>query len=89
MIRFLAAITFLACLATILGCDAQELERIRAEAESNARIAQACTPQVGQRVIAEWVMQDEQQALSFTVLEYVGQKKGTFQYVMLREEIIP
>ena len=73
----------------LAGCDAQELERIRAEAEANKRIALACTPKVGERVIAEWIIRDEKQALSFTVQTYVGQSKGAFQYVMLREDVLP
>ena len=67
--------------ALLAGCDSSELDRLEAAAEHRDRIARACFPEEGQRI----VVVRENSAIHFTYIDIgPGRYSRTFPHVEVR-----
>jgi len=81
----LAACVFIAVIAMLAGCDDADRMRQIAQAEQNARVAEACKPAHDERRVVEWAVIEGEVVLTVTVQRYTGRKNNTLQYVILSE----
>ena len=69
----------------LCGCDDQAQQI----AETNAKIARACTPQLGEERLLRWTVNSEGQYLLYvTIRQPIGRKGNIAQFVIVGEDEI-
>jgi len=72
-------------LLLLVGCD-DSAQRI---SEANAKIARACTPELGEERLLRWTMNAEGHYLLYvTIRQPIGRKGNVAQYVIVGEDEI-